>query len=279
MEGAVLEMTGELRDELVANDEVRVVDPRTVPVRFSTLKLMAESPAHYLSAVQSGYEESLSMRIGTGTHAILFGQPFVVWTGKTRNGKAWTEFETAHAGEVILSRSEYAKSLRMANAIRNHETASRLLFTGTVLEQRIDWEWQGRSFRSTPDAAGRTHCVDLKCLRSANPEKVKWQSRDMFYHAQASTYRRALNSTGKHNIKESYLVVVENKRPHLVTVLRFTDTALEAGDRAAAGWLDQLLQCEAGNKFPGYVETIVDLDVPATMDDFIFDDEQEEETE
>ena len=204
---------------------------------------------------------------------MLFDQPLIVWPGK-RNTKAWAAFEADHDGETILSQSEYERSAAIATAIRSHATASRLIFTDTTLEHRIDWKWQGRSFRSTPDAAGHTVLVDLKCLRSSEPEKVTWQSRNMHYEAQAALYRRALNSVG-HNIKECYLVVVENKAPYPVTVFRFLETALEHGDRSLVQWMDRLHQCEETNSYPGYVETTQDLGVPAEMEDFVFEDEAE----
>lgn len=274
MPSNLIDLSAALRDEIAANAKPAIIDTATVPLRFSTMKLVEQSPLHYWWSVQRGYDETLSMRLGTGAHAILFGTPYVVWSGR-RAGKAWDEFEAKHAGEVILTQSEYEKAMDMANAIRSHAIANRLLFTDSVLEKRIDWEWQGRAFRSTPDAAGRTTCVDLKCLRSAEPSKVKWQSNNMGYHVQAAVYRRALNQTGQHSIKENYLVVVENKAPYPVTVLRFTETALETGDRVAAGWLERVLACEASGNFPGYTQTIVDLELPMT--DFIFDDEDEEE--
>lgn len=279
MTADILDLSARLARELAANSSPALLDPRSVPLRFSTLKCVAQSPAHYLHAVRAGWDESLSMRIGTGAHAILFDQPYTVWTGKTRNGKIWDAFLAEHSGDTILSQSEHEKAQAIAASIRNNALASRLLFTDTKLETRVDWEWQGRKFRSTPDAASRTTCVDLKCLRSAEPDKVKWQSRNMFYHAQAALYRRALNSTGKHNIKENYLVVVENKPPHPVTVLRFTDTALETGDRVCAGWLEQVLSCEANGAFPGYCQTIVDLDLPMTQDDLIFDDDEDKDAQ
>lgn len=274
----IIDLSAVLRDELIKNDKPALIDVRTVPLRFSTMKLIAQSALHYWWSVQNGYDETLSMRLGTGAHAILFGTPFVIWSGR-RQGKLWDQFEKDHAGEVILTTSEYEKARDMANAIRSHQVANRLLFTDTALETRIDWEWQGRAFRSTPDAASRTACVDLKCLRSADPEKVKWQSRNMGYHVQAAVYRRALNQTGKHNIKDNFLVVVENKAPYPVTCLRFTETALESGDRIAAGWLEQVLACEERNEFPGYVQGIVDLELPMTEDDLIFDDDADNEEE
>jgi hypothetical protein len=276
----ILDLSAALRDELAANDRPALIDPRSVPLRFSSMKLVQQSPLHYWWAVQHGYDETLSMRLGTGAHAMLFGTPYVVWSGR-RQGKAWEAFEAVHTADnaAILTQSEYEKSRAMADAIKAHPTAARLLFTNTQLEQRIDWEWQGRAFRSTPDAASRTACVDLKCLRSAEPDAVKWQSAKMGYHIQAAVYRRALNQTGLHNIKDNYLVVVENKQPHPVTVLRFTETALEAGDRIAASMLEQVLACEANNTYPGYTTKIEELELPMTADDFIFDDNDEQDEE
>lgn len=274
MDSAALTMTGDLATELAANDQAAMnIDPRTVPVRFSTLKLMAQSPLHYLHAVRCGYDESRSMRLGSAAHAELFGQPYRVYPGR-RAGKDWDAFKAD--GGLIVNEKEHAEALLLANAVRSHPTASRLLFSGAKLEQRIDWTWQDRAFRSTPDAAGRTHLVDLKCLRSSNPVEVERQSSRMFYHAQAALYRRALNSTG-HNIKDCYLAVVENKPPHPVTVLRFTETALEAGDRATVLWFEQLRACEAVNEFPGYAQSIVDLGLPDEMGLVFGDDDKEED--
>lgn len=281
MEGNVIDLTAVLRDELAANNlaaQAAFTDPRTVPVRFSTLKMFAQSPAHYLHAVRRGYDETLSMRLGSGAHAILFGTPYAVWTGKTRNGNAWNAFEAEHSGMLILNQKELAEAQAMANAIRSHEIANRLLFTpGTETEKRIDWEWQGRKFRSTPDACNWSTLVDLKCLRSADPEKVQWQSLRMYYHAQAALYRMALNQIPGNHIKDCFLVVVENKAPHPVTVLRFKETVLEMGERSLALWMEQLRNCEESNRYPGYVQTIVDLELPGSdMDEFTFADDEED---
>jgi hypothetical protein len=271
------DLSVQLRDVLAANDAPALIDPRTVPARFSTLKMFATSPLHYLHAVQRGYDETLSMRIGSGSHAVLFDQPYTVWTGKVRNGKAWDAFEAEHEGELILNARELGEALAIASAIRANPLASELLFAaGAVVEQRIDWEWNGREFRSTPDVVAGTACIDLKCLRSSEPSRVMWQSLKMFYHAQAALYRRALLATGR-RIKDSYLVVVENKAPYPVTVLRFTDAAIDIGDRSCAIWLEQLRGCEAANHYPGYVQSIVDLDLPGSdLDAFTFEEDEED---
>lgn len=273
----IIDLSAALRDELAANDEQSVSDPRDVPGRFSTLKQFEQSPLHYLHAVRSGYDETLSMRLGSGAHAISFGQPYVVWNGKVRNGKVWDAFEAKHAGELILNLSELDKAKRMAAALREHPVASRLLFgPGTLHESRIDWTWRGRAFRSTPDACTHTTLIDLKCLRSAEPDKVMWQSSKMFYHAQSWLYTKALNSIGR-DIKEQFLVVVENKEPFPVSVFRFTPMALDRGMRACERWFEQMLHCEERGVYPGYSTTVVDLDVPGgSIDDFVFAEDEEQ---
>lgn len=273
----VLELSAALRDELAESSKPQSIDPTTVPVRFSTLKLFARSPLHYWHAVQRGYEETLSMRIGTGAHCLLFDQPFAVWPGKVRSGKEWDRFKQEHAGLSILNQREHEQAQAIADSVRAHDTAMRLLFTNTQIETRLDWEWQGRAFRSTPDAASRVHLVDLKCLRSSDPDSVMWQSSKLHYNAQAALYRRALNQAG-HGIKECYLVVVENQPPYPVTVLRFTESALEQGDKSCALWFEQLRACERAGAYPGYVQSIVDLELPG-QDAFVFEGDAESDKE
>jgi hypothetical protein len=260
---ATLALTGDLADELDANER-EPVDPRTVPCRYSALKQFASSPLHYWHAMQDTFEETLSMRLGSGAHALLFGQPLVVWTGKTRNGKAWEQFRDDHAsaGHLILSQSELAKAEAMCAALRSNALAMSVLFgPGMVHEERIDWTWNGRAYRSTPDGASKTVLADLKCLRSSKPDDVMWQSKKAQYHAQAAMYRRALNERGA-SIGDCFLVVVENKAPHPVTVMRFTEAALEQGERSLVLWDEQRRACEQAGEYPGYVQSIVDLDLP-----------------
>lgn len=259
------------------------VDPRSLPCRYSALKQFAQSPLHYWHAMQDTFEETLSMRIGSGAHAILFGTPYAVFTGKTRNGKVWEAFKAEHEpnGTLIMNRTELRRAEAIAGALRGNDLAMSILFgPGMVHEQRIDWAWNGRTYRSTPDGASRTVLADLKCLRSAKPDDVMWQSRKMAYHAQAAMYRRALNERGG-SIEACHLVVVENKAPHPVTVLRFTETALEQGERSLALWDEQRRACEGSNEYPGYVQSIVDLDLPGDgMEGLVFsDDDNTEQTE
>lgn len=264
----VVEATGELAAELEASDKPRApTDPATIPVRFSNLRSMARSPLHYWDAVQLGREDTLAMRLGRGAHAMVLGEPVIKWTGKTRQGGKWETFKREHADKEILNAKEWAQAEGIANAIRRHPLAAKLLFDGTVLEQTIEWEWLGRKCSSRPDSrAAGLRVLDLKTTRCADPEKFRWDAIRQGYHGQLAFYGLAdAYLTGKQP-DELYAVAVESKRPYPVTVFRLTDEDRIAGEKLCRKWFERLLTCEASDCWPAYTDAIVSLEVPGEGD-------------
>lgn len=240
-------------------ERLSVIDPREVPVRFSALKCIEQSPAHYWQACQDDREETLSMRLGSGAHALLLGKPVTKWTGKVRNGKVWEAFEKEHAGELILNARELAEAEAMVKSIRSNALAMRLL-NDTTNEQPIGWSIDGRACRSTPDARGPLWLVELKTAKSSEPKAFM---RDAFfrrYHAQVAFYADAMRSIGD-DAMDCYLIAVENSAPYPVSVLRLTDRALEHGRTLYRQWFAKLLECEAKNEWPGYSVEVLQFDV------------------
>jgi PDDEXK-like uncharacterized protein DUF3799 len=253
-----------------------VIDPRTLPVRFSRLKKMGQSPAHYLHACQEGDDDidTLALRLGRGVHAELFGQPYVHYEGR-RAGKSWEAFEAEHADKPILNSRELGIALGVAGAVRDHVTASSLLFgDGIELEKRLDWDFAGRACRSTPDARGPAHLVDLKTTRCADPTRFGWQAESLAYHAQLSFYREAIRASGG-QVDAVYIVAVESAPPFPVTVFRVTEQSLELGERMWRLWFERLRVCEDSNHWPGYTQAVVELDIAPRQ--FAADLEEEDE--
>lgn len=267
-------LSAELRDELAESSRRRIIDPRTVPVRFSRLKKFSQSAAHYFAACQFDDSDSLAMRIGRGTHALLFGAPLVVWPQR-RQGKAWDSFEAANAGKEILTTSEHAKALGMANAIRRHSLAAPLLFNGTVLEREIHWNVEGRRCQGTPDCVGPGRVVDLKTAQTSEPDRFTRKATWMSYHAQLAWYQDGLELAGKQRPEECYIVAVESSEPYAVTVLRLTERTLDQGRRLSRLWWERLRVCEASNEWPAYTQSIVEFDLPDNdADGLIIDGEE-----
>lgn len=278
------ELSAELAEQLETNEKKRVIiDPRTVPARFSRLREMSKSALHYWSAVQDDREDTLAMRFGRGFHALALGQPVKRWTGKNRNSNDYKTYVKNNPGVEVLMPKEWDRAHGMFEAIQRHPIAHDVLFgEGTVLEETIEWEFLGKKCTSRPDARlGTERLVDLKTTRCAEPRKFERDAMWRGYHAQFSFYGRAIAERFGSFPKQSLCVAVETVKPYAITVLELTPDALSEGEKCWRLWFERLLVCEAANSWPAYTEVIERLDVapnddvPLIIDGekFSFDDE------
>lgn len=252
-----MEMSGELATMLDAP-----IDPRSIPTRFSLLKLMALSPAHYYAACQRDEDDqTIALRLGSGVHAIVLGEPVIRFSGR-RAGKAWEAFAADHADKTILNDREWVEAQSMASAILRRREAMEILFYNTIVEQRIDWTFLGRACRSTPDARGPYHVAELKTCRTSNPTVFIRDAMRMFYPSQLAFYQDAIGHAEDVTPEKAYIVAVEKSDPYPVTILELTERALEQGRRVVRLWFEQLLNCEASSEWPEYAASIVPFDVP-----------------
>jgi hypothetical protein len=255
-----------------ATRERKLVDPKTLPLRFHRLKQFASSPAHYLHACQSENVEAayapLALRMGSGVHAGLFeDRPLICYDGH-RDGKIWDRFRAKHEARraVILNAREYSIARGIIASVRKHERAMALLFDGTTREETFDWDFLGRAARATPDAyvpGGRN--TDLKSTRCAEPRKFARDAIQRHYHAQLAYYDAALLEHAGKIPDEDFIVAVENVPPFNVVVFRIPDETLEVGARLCRQWFEQLAAAEASDYYAGYVESDVDLEIPSYL--------------
>lgn len=246
------------------------------------MKQMGSSPKHYFAACQNDVEDpTLAMRLGTLGHAMLWpdvAPPYAVYDG-TRRGKAWEEFKAAHDGIEIYTRSEANEASGMAEALDRHDDARDLLRTGTP-EFPIMWNYCGRAFSSRLDVRGPNRVVELKTAKTSHPDWFMRDATRMGYHAQVAAYRMALAQiTGRQTSAiDAHIVVVEKRKPYVVTVFDMSERTLREGEKLIRSWYEQIVACEEANAWPGYTESRVLFDVPDPDEDaLIFDDEDEEE--
>jgi hypothetical protein len=243
-----------------------LVDPRTLPVRFTRLKCFALSGAHYLDAAQDDLEETLALRMGAGVHAALFLNRALVCYDGRRAGKAWERFERHHRerNAVILNEKEYVHCMGVVDSVRRHKRAMQILFDGTTREQRIDWTRGERACRATPDSfhADGAHNSDLKSARCTEPRWFGREALRRFYHAQLAFYDEPVELKVGRRPDENFLVAVENVRPFNVTVVRLLPEVRELGAKLCHLWYAQLLGAERAEYYGGYVEDDVDLELP-----------------
>lgn len=261
-----------LAAELVRTDPRPVVDPRSIPVRHSRLKKMQQSAAHYIASILDDTDDTLAMRLGRGTHAMVLGEPVVKWDQPAKNGKggkaprtgeAWEAFVAEHAGVEILNATEWEEASRMADAILAHPFASQLLKApDVVLEKTIEWSLNGRACTSRPDARhGFDTLIDVKTTRSSEPQKFSRDAQWMGYHSQFSFYGEAMLAAGGKRPDNNFIIAVEKSKPHVVTVFEVAKRAVAEGEKFWRLWWERLMVCEATNVWPGYTQTIEVFDI------------------
>lgn len=241
------------------NEAGRMALINSTPLRFSQLKRMGQSPAHYAAGVEPS---SGSIDIGNAAdNLILGGVPVICYPGATRRGKEWEKWrDDQDPSALIVTRTQLASAEGMARSVQKHRDALRLL-DGIVRETQF-WTLQGRSCRGTPDVWAGRRLVDLKTSETSDPRRFPWKVRQFAYHAQLSWYQDGLHLAGLGRPEECYIVAVEQAAPYVVTVFRLTEHILDLGARLCRLWFEQLRTCEASGQFPGYSQSIVDLDLP-----------------
>lgn len=224
------------------------------PVRFSHLRAYGRSAAHGQHA-RSAQEDDATreMERGTAVHAILFGNRKVIpYPGAVRRGKEYEKFALENPDCEILTRNEYDKAFRMADAVQSCSLATPYL--KGVLETTITFRWMGLDCRSTPDVNGDAHLTELKTSKSAEPYKFTWHAKRFAYHAQM---RMEQIAAGKN--KPCFIVCVESEAPYPVTVFEIDPKALQLGEKLLVSWAERLKNCEASGFFPPYSQTVYPL--------------------
>lgn len=250
-------------------------------LRFSVLKYMALSPSHLQHAARVPLETTRAIRIGTATHSQVLGGNVVVFDG-TRRGKAWEAFKAEHAGSEIVSADEYAVAHAATMAVLRDPVAGPLFVLRGADEHRIDWDFHGEPFRSTPDrvfrseSEGITTLVELKTARTAEPGAFLRDAQRRHYHAQVAVYREALRQTGTH-IDRVVIVAVETAAPFAVTVFEVSESTLDLGWRTACGWMERYKVHKAANEWPSYSQAPVPWDIQPEVELDFGDEEEGEE--
>ncbi len=249
--------------------------PLSDPVRFSHLKHIAKSPLHYHHAVTVGRDDKPWLRGGRGLHAVLFGTPYVVFDGASRNSKAWDTFLDVELGDKFTTNPGDAPEVMLAKELPVYQAQAEAiraelrrldlshLLEGDI-EKRIEWEWLGRKCAGTPDVAGAEWITDVKTTCNADPRKFIWDARKFGYAEQLEWYRRGVSlcKFGRGDIGYNlYIIAVEKTAPYPVVVWRITEKMREQAEKTLRLWFEQLLACEASNQWPGYAQCVQDLDV------------------
>lgn len=224
----------------------------------TALKDVLVSPLLYDWRQREGRPDKDTLRLGRAIHtAVLepqrFRAEYAVWPAENgaRRGKAWDAFRVEHAARTILTEAQVDAALKVADAIRNHAVASKLLGeaggkpelsitwrherTGLMCKARIDWLCSA--------------LVDLKTCREVVPEMFGSQAARLRHHVQLAHYGYALDSLGLR--LPAKLIAAQNQPPYDVAVFRVDDDALVIGEQLVEAALDKIVACRESGMWPG----------------------------
>lgn len=248
-----------------SNETVATESPALEPVRYSRLRLFGQSPAHYHA---DQVVRTPCMEQGSALDALVLStSPLVAYPGKQRRGKDWEAWKVDQDPKAMIVTKKQAS---VAEAMRAAVAASEPAMSKLAghHQKEIEWQYLGRKCVSHLDvmALDCAYVTELKASQTSNPNQFRWKALKMAYHAQLAFYRLAVEYLTGTKPRTAYIVAVESSAPYVVTTLRLTDRVLELGERMVRIWFEQLLQCESSNQWPGYAQSIVDLDAPDDVD-------------
>lgn len=244
-------------------------------IRFSNLKHIGTSAAHYRYHLDHDSGSKRAMTVGTVAHSMVLGgvEP-IVYPGApgkkaVRRGKAYDAFAKLHAGKLILLQSEYDAASGIARSLERHPTAMDLLDGDREAELPI-WSFGPRKCGGRPDAVKRdVRVTELKTGVTSDPARFPKLGLRMAYHGQLAWYLDGNEARGG-LAKDAFIVAVEQKAPYVVTCFKLTARALEFGRRLCSLWVNELLVCEASDEWPGYTNATADFDAPEEGLEFTF---------
>lgn len=238
-------------------------------IRFSNLKLMGKSPAHYHARMLGcAFEPSRAMKVGSATHRLVLGQgpgrAIVRFEGEARRGKEWTAFEAANPDADILTAPEWAEAEVIAAAVAASSAAQDVL-RGARYEVPLDWEMCGMACTTGGiDIVGAGYIADLKTAQSSEPGAFGRQAFAFSYHSQLAFYLEGARQNGI-AVDRALVVAVESSSPYNVTVFCLAPELLEHGAQLCRLWLERLKACMDADEWPGYAQSPVEWSLPAWL--------------
>jgi exodeoxyribonuclease VIII len=236
---------------------------------YSRLKQLARSPAHLKAYMDAPNEITTARTIGTVVHQLVLEPDRPHWWAvkpegmsfATKEGKAWRAQQQA---TVFLSEDDWTRCRRMADNILNHPEAAPLLVGQSEVSVFGTCEQFDLPVKCRIDKVEELALlVDIKTYDDAREHAFRQQVMSMKYYLQAAWYLDLWNAFSPDKKTGFVNIVVEDKAPHNVMVWPMAKRAIEKGREEYNRLLPIYAQCLRSGEWPGYDNTLKELDLPA----------------
>lgn len=233
----------------------------------SGARQLLDSPARYRHDQDNPREETDAYRIGHAVHTLVLGAgaPVVhVETDSWRTKAAKEQrAEVEAAGGIPLTTGEWEQVHAMRDSVLAVPDVAHVLSEGEPeMSLYATHEATGVRMRARPDWYRPGLILDLKTTgTSADPHQFGKTAAQWGYHLQAAWYLEVAARAGL-DAADFVFVVVEKTAPHLVSVVRLDEYALNVGWDEAETALRTYRDCTESGVWPGYPTDIVTASLP-----------------
>ena len=247
----------------------------------SALITFGQSPAHFwhqfLNPQAQSKAPTPAMLFGAAFHAYVlepleYKLKYVEAPAASKVSKAYrqAEEEALADGQTLLPLGTNAQCHQLSLALQDHPMASKILSAKGFKEAtylatcpETDLEVKCRADCITDSG----WVVDLKTTQNASPDAFTKTIANYQYHVQAGVYLDVIEWATGTRPKGFLFICVEKEAPNAVSVIRASDSMIEAGSRRARDLLNRMADCfktlGPDRPWPAYSHDIVEVNLPA----------------
>jgi len=232
----------------------------------SGLKTMLRSPAHYWEWRNNPVDmKTTAKNFGTAAHCVNVehnSDMLAIIPECDRRTKAGKElfaaFQESASGKTIVTQEEYDTIMAMRQSILCHRWARTMLEKG-LPEQSHFWNdaETGLPCKCRFDRIYETLIVDYKTTQDASPHGFQKAAMTFGYHLQAAHYTDSIPGA------QFVFICQEKEAPYAVACYQADGEFLAYGRSERARLMKQIAECRESGIWPGYLDGIQMLYLPA----------------
>jgi exodeoxyribonuclease VIII len=246
-------------------------------IRSSDLKY--PTMAHFKAAVIDKIlvRESAAFDLGTCVHAAILEQDtsrFVAgpkFDKRTKDGKAGFEsFQKENEGKIILSADDANLVYAMFEKFCAHKTAHKFVSVSKIEQSVFTIHHEtGLELKARPDGYfednGKLYIWDFKTTRNASAGDFSRQCGMFGYDISAAFYSMVLSQELKKPVEGFFFVGQEKTAPYEVAIFQASKAMLANAAMKVDEVLNRISVAIRENYFPGYPESVQELNLPKWM--------------
>jgi|TARA_Y100000289_G_C3920323_1_gene149942 exodeoxyribonuclease VIII len=247
----------------------------------SALLTFAQSPAHFWHAFLNPKAKTKAptpaMLFGAAFHAYVlepleYKLKYIEAPTASKVSKAYRQAEAdAHTNQqTILPKGTNAHCHQLSLALQDHPMAHQILSANGFKEATF----LAKCPKTDLEVKCRADCitnsgwvVDLKTTQNASPDAFTKTIANFQYHVQAGFYLDVIEWASGIRPKGFLFICIEKEAPFAVSVIRASNSMIQAGSRRARSLLDRMAECfkhlELTQPWPAYSPDIIEVNLPA----------------